>query len=611
MSAKSKKTLYLLGAIILIMPVAIFSCRHYYMKSVVKNQVDQFALSTMVLFQEKLDSDDSLKNVRDQEFQEEFTLATADHPLMAEFYAQDSNQYRFIKEHEPTKAFSVVMNRVKGLYDDGVDLAPFAVSIYEGKADKLVKLNKEIIDASTLTFTEEEKQFMVDELDKYSKNKNDDMSPLEMLDFLTSTKNKGKFPKLAEAWDKAYKLAQERAALEAQLEAGSAKRLFMTFDALLANQSLYSKAWGFFNEDPQKAIDFIEPKITHYADLKKGLKKYRALAKKPYEPYYFKASYGTKIKKGSSGANGNLAIQIKRRLAAEGYWDGDESEVWDDALTDALTKFQENHQVVPDGVYGHGTARAFNVSITERVNQIKLSMARLRESNGRWDNYYVRINVPQMLAEVRENQKIIKAHKLVVGNPNPKNHTPQFSDEIEKINVNPSWFVPDRIIKEEMQPAFDKNPEYFQKMGYSFKSNEEGKVLAVTQPPGYGNALGKVKILFPNKHAVYMHDTPKKHLFSRTVRAFSHGCMRTHKALELARFLLEKDNNPEGLQEFDNLVKSSTSKDIILKHKIPIHIEYVLVSSNDAGEVIFFDDVYKQDDEILAAMNKTSKEKVL
>lgn len=607
MQLKRPHTLHLLlGVILLALPLVLCSCHHYYAKSVTKDTVEQFSISSHDLFEKKLESDVSLKDLRYDHFLKQLDSFANDFPLLPEVYAQSKYTFLFIENHTPTDKLDLLLKRVKALYEDGIDLEDFKLEEHQKSIAHLAQIKEKISSISKITLTEQEKENLVNDVVNQMDKDDELLDEFQIFEFCLKPENKSKYKKISEAWDQVFQLAKESAILEGDIESLSGQWYFKLMGDLLINQEKFAANWELFSKESQKAIDELEPKGPHYKELKEGLKKYRLFAKKPYEDYHFKAKYHTKIKQGSKAATGDLVVQIKKRLALEGYWNGTFEPVWDDALTVSLTHYQENHQVVPDGVFGYGTANSFNVSMTERINQIRLALERLRQSPTRWDTYHVRINIPQMFLEVRENNKVIKAHKIIVGNRNPKNHTPSFSDEIEMINFNPSWYVPSRILKEEMQPAFDKDEEYFKKKGYRAKVNDEGKVLAVTQPPGRRNALGVVKILFPNKHDVYLHDTPTKYLFKRTVRPFSHGCMRLHNAVELAKFLLEKDKNP-ALDQVEEMLEKRATKEVFLSKKVPIHIEYIIVSSNEKGELVFVGDVYSREKDTLLSMNTESE----
>jgi L,D-transpeptidase catalytic domain/Putative peptidoglycan binding domain len=598
---KSRTWLFTVAGVLLFLPLAVFSCNRVYFKTVVKNHIDQFAVSTGVLFQEKLEAEDSLDSIKTTEFKALLAEVSKEVPLAANAYEESDNTHIFVQDHQPTTAHDKLLARAKGLYDDGVTLSPYRTDGGDKQRASLLSLNQDIINSSAVLLSEPEKTALVEDVATASKESGDVLSGIEILDLALLPENAGKYPNVQNAWGAILLAAKTRSKLEAKIETESARRLLMMLAELMGKAQEDLSLWNEFVGDPGACIEKIEPKIPHYAQIKKGLKQYREYAKKPSDPYLFKANWGTKVKEGSSKKD--LVLQIKKRLALEGYWNGDMTSTWGPDLTASLTHYQENHQVVTDGVYGRGSAESFNFSMEDRVNQMRLALERLRQSPTRNDDFYLRINIPQMLLEVRETQKVVRTHRIIVGNVNPKNHTPTFSDEIELVIFWPRWFVPERIIKEEMQPGFDKDEEFFKKKGYQAKIDEEGKVTAVTQPAGRGNALGIVKILFPNKHDVYLHDTPSKPLFKRTVRAFSHGCMRTQDADELAKFLLEKDQNPE-FANIEQIMEKRRNTKIELQKPIPVHIEYVLASSNEKGEVIFFGDIYKQEKETLLAMTQ-------
>ena len=200
---------------------------------------------------------------------------------------------------------------------------------------------------------------------------------------------------------------------------------------------------------------------------------------------------------------------------------------------------------------------------------------------------------------------VSRKHRIIVGQRVLKNRTPFFNDEIEIINFYPQWNVPQRIIREEMLPAYQADPEYFNSRGYRVRivgEGENARVLSVTQPAGQGNALGIVKILFPNPFDVYLHDTPKKFLFAQSVRTFSHGCMRLQNAVDLARFLLEHDHN-EYAAKVDEILKKHQSVEIKLTNKVPIFVEYTTTSAGELGLASFYLDIYNVETAELAQMS--------
>ena len=305
-------------------------------------------------------------------------------------------------------------------------------------------------------------------------------------------------------------------------------------------------------------------------------------------------------------------VTLRQRLAAEGYFDGDmESELFDEPLEEAVKKYQRHHQLRDDGIVrnSHGlaglTKTSLAVGMAPRARQLKLTLQRWRESPTHRDEFYFRVNVPQFEVEVWDRDDIARTHRIIVGNNKFEvdeqhgrkghlNRTALISNHIRKVVINPLWHVPERIKRYEIIPAMEKDPDYLAKHNYNVRKLGDG-TIQVFQSAGPGNALGRVKLLFPNKHAIYMHDTPKRKLFRRTVRAFSHGCMRLQDPLDMATFLLERQGIMDEA-EVQKILATKKERGVSLKEKVPIHIEYNTVAFRmDSPDPIFLNDVYKYD----------------
>lgn len=262
---------------------------------------------------------------------------------------------------------------------------------------------------------------------------------------------------------------------------------------------------------------------------------------------------------------------------------------YDSDLVKAVKKFQAANKIRATGIINKTTRARLNKGKPNREAQILANMERWRWVPTEFGDYHVRVNIPEFLVRVRDNGKTIHQERVVTGKV--RHATPSFSDEMETIVFNPYWNVPQSIIWNEMggvAPA-----------GYQSRV-VNGRVF-IRQPPGPRNALGRVKFLFPNKHAVYMHDTPSKSLFNRTVRAFSHGCMRLRDPLKMAEVLLAK----EGInrKSINSRVASGRNQYVALKKKIPVHVTYFTMWVNDDGKVNYFNDIYSHDKKVTAALN--------
>lgn len=275
---------------------------------------------------------------------------------------------------------------------------------------------------------------------------------------------------------------------------------------------------------------------------------------------------------------------------------------------------QESHGLKGDGVIGPRTVQALaGVSKADRLGKVVVALEQLRWHPSDLGQRRVFINTPAYSASYYEDGQEKLSMRTVVGKPS--NQTSFFFDEIEQIDYNPYWGVPQSIIVNEMLPRLRNDPGYLDRAGYEVTDSQGRRVSSsdvnwgqfgakvpfnVRQTPSEANALGELKILFPNKHAIYMHDTPQKDLFSRDSRAFSHGCVRLHQPREMAAAVLGSS--------IDHIVTKlgqghSTEK---VPVKIPVYVAYFTAWPDKAGVVQYFGDVYGRDDRVKTAMEKTA-----
>ena len=342
-------------------------------------------------------------------------------------------------------------------------------------------------------------------------------------------------------------------------------------------------------------IEGLTPSSQNYETLARAYAVYGKLSKETRQPY----NGPLKIKHGESG---NHIRDLQKRLAQEGLYDGKLSGVFDSETQNALKNFQSAHNVEPDGVIGQRTKDWLNTSFQEKAGLIAQSLRAMRQSPTRGQTRYVRINIPQFMLEYYRDEKVQESHRVVIGKASGKkvkfrgamvgeNQTPTLSSEIEQVIVNPRWYVNDRIHLE-LNAEAGSDPDYWSKHGYvRMDSSYPGGQKRLFQRPGPKNALGVVKFEFPNPYAVYMHDTPTKHLFARARRDFSHGCIRLDKAVSFAQTLLADDHSRYA-QKGDSLFTGERQLFIKLSQPVPIVIEYIPAAANANGQVIFFGDVY-------------------
>jgi murein L,D-transpeptidase YcbB/YkuD len=253
-------------------------------------------------------------------------------------------------------------------------------------------------------------------------------------------------------------------------------------------------------------------------------------------------------------------------------------------------------------------------SVTEKTSKIRLAMERLRWLPDDLGDRYVFINEPAFVVNYVVNEKDVLSMRAIVGKPSTQTYF--FMEHIKSVEYNPYWNVPHSIVVNEMLPKMARNSSYLDRLGYEI-TNERGdnipssKVswsrlaspdggISVRQPPGPKNALGRLKIEFPNKHAIYMHDTPERQLFGREARALSHGCVRVEHPRQLAAALLGKSLSHVSAKIDDK--KNSTEA---VQQNIAVYIAYFTAWPDTQGAVRYYNDVYKRDSYLSEALRKT------
>ena len=355
----------------------------------------------------------------------------------------------------------------------------------------------------------------------------------------------------------------------------------------------------------------LEPKHPDYRKLMQGLAFYRELAKTAEVAELSRAA--EKLK---PGRKGKLVKELQQRLMDEKYYSGEISGTFDDATEAALLLYQTTHQLKETGAMDRSSRSSLNKSFKVRAEQLELGLMRHRESDlhqGEWRFGTVpllaRVNIPQFEAVFFRDGEPGRVHRVVVGNNAIEtdentgakgyfNRTRMFSKEMQTIVINPVWRVPRRIKEQELDRSLIDEPDYYEKHNYKVRILDDGSE-EVVQQPGPNNALGLVKFLFPNQFSIYMHDTPKKRLFKREIRAFSHGCMRVHGALDLARWVLG-ETNEWSEERFDRVVEKRETYGVALKTKVPVTIDYNTVGVHESGHMMFFLDVYRFDRDYFA-----------
>ncbi len=287
---------------------------------------------------------------------------------------------------------------------------------------------------------------------------------------------------------------------------------------------------------------------------------------------------------------------IRARLGIE---PGDEQDIYDETVAAAVAGFQQTRGLKASGNFNDQTVAAL-VRSSEKPQQVEndiiANMERWRWLPHQLGSKYILVNVPEYELRVVENGNLIRQARVIVGKS--QSPTPIFSGNMQNIVVNPYWTIPPSILKNEVLPGMARDPGYAEKRGYQVTRSRNGNIT-VRQPPGERNALGRIKFLFPNQHAVYLHDTPSRGLFSAKKRAFSHGCVRVDNPFAFAEEILGKDKWPET--KMRGMIGKG-ERHIKLEDPLPVHMTYFTLSVDDNGQIQRFDDIYGFNRRVLDAL---------
>ena len=364
-------------------------------------------------------------------------------------------------------------------------------------------------------------------------------------------------------------------------------------------------------------FDAWQPPGQRYAALRTVLAKYRALAAKGG---WNTVPLGESIKPGMSDPR---IPAIRARLSLTDVASGEvgtaEGQLYGNALVEVVKRFQARQGLEGDGVIGSTTIVAINVPVQERIKSIILAMERLRWMPENLGQQYLIVNIAGFELRRVNAGKVEERMAVVVGKP--YHRTPVFSDRIRFLEFNPYWNVPPDIAVNEELPVLRRNPAGLSAQGFEVvRGNQVSDPSSVDwssvgpghfpyqlrQRPGPNNALGRVKFMFPNPHNVYLHDSPARNLFERNVRAFSHGCIRLSRPLDLAEQVLRVGRVQGWSKERINDVVASTKNTVVnLREPLPVHITYLTAWADD-GVANFRQDIYGHDAKLLAALEGKS-----
>jgi murein L,D-transpeptidase YcbB/YkuD len=299
---------------------------------------------------------------------------------------------------------------------------------------------------------------------------------------------------------------------------------------------------------------------------------------------------------------------LRERLIVSGDLDANTgiTDIYDSYVEAAIRRVQARHGLTVDGVAREQTFKTLNVPAAVRLNQLKINVVRLRSMSGNLGPRFVVCNIPAAQIEAIEGNLVVSRHIAVVGKPDRA--SPDIQSRIVEINFNPFWTVPVSIVRKDLIPKMQSEPDYLTKNHIRILDprgaelspqqinwfSEEAVNYRFKQDPGDFNSLGSIRINFPSQHGVYMHDTPSKNLFGEDFRFHSSGCVRVQNVRELVNWLLG-DTPGWSRPEIDQVVKSGERKDARLAHPVPLYWVYVTAWATPDGVVQFRDDIYARD----------------
>ena len=368
---------------------------------------------------------------------------------------------------------------------------------------------------------------------------------------------------------------------------------------------------NFVKSNPNGFFRALPPKTNEYSRLmKEKLRLERLLAK---------GGWGQDVpaKALKPGQTGNAVVILRNRLMTMGYLKRTSNQTYDAKLQQAVQQFQLTHGLAPDGVAGPGTIGEINKPVQARLQSVIVAMERERWMNRDRGERHILVNLTDFSARVIDRDRISFETRAVVGKNQHDRRSPEFSDVMEFMVINPTWHVPRSIAVKEYLPMMKRNPNAaghlklidsrgraVSRSAIDFGSyTEKTFPFAIKQPPSRRNALGLVKFMFPNKYNIYLHDTPAKNLFQRNKRDFSHGCIRLHQPFDFAYELLSKqEKNPE--QFFQAKLATGRETIVQLEKPVPVHITYRTAFTSPKGRTQYRGDVYGRDAKIWNALAK-------
>ena len=378
--------------------------------------------------------------------------------------------------------------------------------------------------------------------------------------------------------------------------------------------------------DPAAALERLAPSLPAYADLRRVLAVLRETERRGG---WTQVPAGPKLEAGMTERSDDpRLVALRQRLAesgdladastaAPGHADGAPNGLFDAALAEAVQRFQARHGLEIDGVVGRATLAALNVPVAARIDQVRANLERLRWVARDLVGDHLLVDIAGFEARLWLDDRETWRSRVVVGRPYRR--TPEFRSTMEYLVLNPEWVVPPTILRNDVLPRVLRDRRYLARQRMRL-IDRAGRIVdpagvdweAVRQRPGAfpyrvvqasgpDSALGRMRFMAPNEHLVFLHDTPARELFERPVRAFSSGCIRVERALELAVLLLD-DAERWSAQQLAETLDDGRTQTLPLRRRVPLLLLYHTARAGDDGLPAFRPDLYGRDAPIVRAL---------
>jgi len=377
--------------------------------------------------------------------------------------------------------------------------------------------------------------------------------------------------------------------------------------------------------DPARLMrDFTaaEP-VSFIRNLTPGAPEYARLfhAKRALEAQIARGGWGPRVTGGAvqPGQTGQSVIALRNRLIAMGYMPRLATASYDGVMQRAVQQFQIAHGIESDGIAGNATIAEINIEPEERLRSIIVAMERERWMNIERGDRHIWVNLTDFHARIVDFDQVTFETRSVVGAQNPDMQTPEFSDHMEYLEINPDWTLPRSIVARSYWNGLAAGGHgYLQLIDASGRVVPRGAVdfsrytprnfpFEVRQPPGPSNPLGRVKFMFPNPHAIYLHDSPARSLFRTTVRTHSSGCIRLNDPEEFAYELLSRQSD-DPVTLYQRILRSGQQTRLNLDQPVPVHLVYRTAFTSVTGEMNYRNDVYGRDGRLYDALRRAGVE---